>query len=137
MLRAPDGPYKYGRSTFNEGYLVKVKRFLDGEAVIDSCEELMHNANEKTLVRNGKAHRNSKKEGKVGRNMLGAYNVRDVHTGVEFSVGSGFTEAERMDLWDGANLNIGKVIKYRYFPSGSKERPRFPTFLGFRDPIDL
>jgi DNA ligase 1 len=137
MLRAPHGPYKYGRATFNEGYLIKVKQFEDSEAIILGCEELMHNANDKTLVKNGKAIRNHKLEGLVGMNRLGAYEVQDVKTGITFSVGSGFTDAERMDLWDGANLNIGKVIKYRYFPTGSKDKPRFPTFLGFRDPADL
>ena len=135
MVRDAYGPYKHGRSTTREGWLLKLKRFEDSEAVIDDVEELMHNANEKTLTRGGKAVRNTKKEGKVGLNRLGAYHVRDIHTGVAFRVGSGFTDAERMDLWDGANLNIGKVIKYRYFPTGSKSKPRFPVFLGFREDI--
>lgn len=137
MLRDPAGPYKYGRSTTREGWLLKVKQFCDSEAVIDDVEELMHNANEKTLVSGGKAKRNTKAEGLVGMNKLGAFVVRDIHTGVSFSVGTGFTDEERRDLWDGANLNIGRVIKYKYFPTGSKDKPRFPVFLGFRDPIDI
>ena len=137
MLRSPWGPYKHGRSTTNEGYLLKLKRFEDSEAIVLGAEERMHNANEKTLVKNGKAARSSHKAGKVATGMLGAYLVRDIKTGVEFSVGSGFTDAERIDLWDGTNLNIGKIIKYQYFPTGSKDKPRFPTFKGFRDPIDL
>ena len=31
MLRRPDAPYKFGRSTAREGYLLKVKRFHDDE----------------------------------------------------------------------------------------------------------
>lgn len=137
MLRDPDGPYKFGRSTTNEGYLLKLKRFEDGEARILDVEERMHNANEKTLMKGGKPSRSSHKAGKVRTGMLGAYLVEDVKTGVQFSVGSGFTDAERIDLWDGANLMIGKIIKYQYFPTGSKDKPRFPTFKGFRDPGDL
>ena len=139
MIRDPDGPYKYGRSTTNEGYLLKLKRFEDSEAVIDGAEELMHNANEKTLERNGKMVRNTKKEGKVGRGILGAVHVRDIHTGVAFSVGSGFNDAERYALW-GQHQNggmVGKVIKYQFFPTGSKNKPRVPTFKGFRDEGDI
>ena len=44
-LRSPDSPYKYGRSTFSEHYLLKLKRFKDGEARILGVEELLHNRN--------------------------------------------------------------------------------------------
>lgn len=137
MTRTPDGPYKYGRATPREQYLLKVKRFEDSEAVIDGVEELMHNANEKTLVKNGKATRNSKKEGKVGRGTLGALVVRDTKTGVDFNIGTGFDDAERAAFWKMYQDDelIGKVVTYRYFPTGSKTRPRFPSFVAFRDDI--
>lgn len=143
MIRDPSGPYKYGRSTTNEGYLLKLKRFEDSEAEIIGVEERMHNANEKTLVRNGKAARNTRKEGKIPTGVLGAFQVRDINTGVEFWVGSGFTDTEREQLWaahmDDPEYNPlnGLVIKYQYFPTGSKDKPRFPTFKGFRDQGDI
>lgn len=139
MVRDPRGPYKYGRSTTNEGWLLKLKRFEDDEAVIIDAEERMHNANEKTLVRNGKAVRNTRQEGKVATGVLGAVRVRNIRTGVIFNVGSGFDDAERHALWQ-EHLNgtlAGKTIKYQYFPSGSKDKPRFPTFKGFRDRSDI
>jgi len=139
MIRDPAGRYKYGRSTTNEGWLLKLKRFEDSEAMILDAEELMHNANEKTLVRNGKAVRNTRKEGKVGRGILGSVIVQDIHTGVTFSVGSGFDEPDRYALWamhQNGGL-AGQVIKYQYFPTGSKDKPRFPTFKGFRDRGDI
>ena len=139
MVRDPEGRYKFGRSTIREGWLLKLKQFEDSEAVIDDAEERMHNANEKTLVRNGKMVRNTRKEGKVGTGVLGAVSVRDIHTGVDFSVGSGFDDQERRELWalHQAGKLVGTVIKYQYFPTGSKDKPRFPTFKGFRDAIDL
>ena len=137
MIRDPNGPYKFGRSTTNEGYLLKVKRFEDSEAIVLGAEERMHNANEKTLVKNGKAARSSHKAGKVATGMLGALHVRDLKTDVEFSVGSGFSDYERAALWSKPELYAGRIIKYQYFPTGSKDKPRFPTFKGFRDPIDL
>lgn len=137
MLRHPEGRYKYGRSTTNEGWLLKLKQFEDSEAVIDGSVELMHNANEKTLVANGKAKRNTQRSGLVGRNMLGAVLVRDIHTGIAFSIGSGFNERERRELWQNRSSLVGRVVKYQFFPTGSKQKPRFPTFKGFRDPADL
>ena len=42
----PNAPYKQGRSTVREGYLLKVKTFLDDEATVVRFEERMHNGNE-------------------------------------------------------------------------------------------
>jgi DNA ligase-1 len=63
--------------------------------------------------------------------------VRDVRTGAAFSIGSGFTQEMREQLWQVRGRLTGQFVKYRYFPTGSKNAPRFPTFLGFRDPADF
>jgi DNA ligase-1 len=46
MIRDPFGRYKYGRSTTNEGLLMKLKRFSDSEAEIIGLEQLYSNQNE-------------------------------------------------------------------------------------------
>lgn len=134
MLKDMAGPYKYGRSTLKEGYLMKLKRFEDSEAEILSVEELMHNNNELEKDNLGRAKRASKKAGLVPAGVMGALIVRDVHSGVEFSVGAGFTEEERFWFWQARHKATvkGAIIRYKYFPSGGKEKPRFPVFLGFR-----
>lgn len=137
MLRDPDGPYKFGRSTVREGWLLKLKRFEDSEAEIVGYEEKMHNANDMTLMRGGKPVRNTRREGLVPTGVLGAVVVQDLKTGVEFSVGSGFNDAERSALWQHPEGLIGRIIKYQYFPVGGKVKPRFPTFKGFRDKGDI
>jgi DNA ligase 1 len=137
MIRSLDGPYKQGRSTEKEGWLLKLKRFADSEAKIAGFQELMHNANEAKTNELGQKERSSKKAGMVGKGCLGAITVQDLKTGVEFDIGTGFTQADREKLWATRKDLIGAVVKYKYFPSGSKERPRFPVFLGFRNPIDM
>jgi DNA ligase-1 len=137
MIRDPYGEYKFGRSTTREGGLLKLKRFSDSEAVIHDTEEKMHNDNEKTTDALGRAKRQSLKENLRPAGVLGALVVQDVHTGVKFNVGTGFNDNERRQLWTTRKAIIGKVIKYRFFPTGSKEKPRFPTYLGFRDSIDF
>jgi DNA ligase-1 len=137
MLRKIDGPYKEGRSTENEGYLVKVKRFVDSEAIVlDSFEE-MHNDNEKEVNELGRTKRSSAKEGLVPSGVLGGLTVRDLTTQVEFNIGSGFDAAEKHALWRGRKNLQGRIVKYKSFPSGGKDKPRHPVFLGFRDVRDM
>lgn len=137
MIRATDAPYKFNRSTEREGWLLKLKRFEDSEAEIVGYEELEHNRNEATRSKVGNVKRSSAKAGRVAGGVLGAMIVRDVHTDVEFNIGSGFTADQRHDYWQVRDSLLGKLVKYRYFPTGSKERPRFPTFQGFRDRRDM
>lgn len=137
MLRHPSGLYKEGRSTLNEGWLLKLKRFEDSEAEVIGYSELMHNANEKTITTGAKAERSHKKAGLVGQGALGALQVRDTKSGTEFELGSGFTAAERKVLWTKGAALIGLFVSYQFFPLGVKDKPRFPTFKGFRDPIDF
>lgn len=135
MLRHQNGPYKHGRSTAREGWLLKLKRFDDSEAVIISAYELMHNANEATQNELGYTERSSHKAGMVGKGILGGLSVRDVYSGVEFDIGTGFDQATREALWKQRDQLPEHVIKYKFFASGVKDKPRFPVFLGFRSDL--
>jgi DNA ligase-1 len=137
MLRDPRGPYKFGRSTRKEGYLLKLKRFADSEAEVLGVVELMHNGNEAKTNALGRTERSTHKAGKTGLNTLGALKVRDITTGVEFEIGTGFTAEERRAFWlHSLSKSPWNLVKYKYFPSGSKDKPRFPVFLGWRDKRD-
>jgi DNA ligase-1 len=135
IVRKPDGKYKYGRSTLNEGYLLKLKRFSDDEAVVIGFEEKMHNANEKTLVKNGKPQRSSHQAGLVPLGTLGAIVVR--WRDVEFNIGTGFDQTEAQEIWDNREKYLGKFVKFKYFDYGLVLAPRHPVFLGFREGFDL
>lgn len=135
ILRCPNAPYKQGRSTVREGYLLKVKTFLDDEAAVVRFEERMHNTNEATVSETGRTKRSSHKAGKVGRGDLGALVVS--WKGQVFSIGTGFTDAERQHIWDNQNKYLGALVKFKYFPVGGYEAPRHPVFAGFRDRRDV
>lgn len=137
MIRSIDGPYKFGRCTIKEGYLMKIKRFMDSEAEILSCYELMHNENEAEKDAFGRTKRSTAKDGLVAAGILGGFEARDIHTGVEFKIGGKFTLKERQDFWKHRDTLLGRLVKYKFFPTGGKDKPRFPVFLGFRDKIDL
>jgi NAD-dependent DNA ligase len=104
MLRQPQSLYEVGRSTT----LYKVKTFLDAEARV--VEHLPG-------------------EGKhVGR--LGALMV-EMPNGTRFSVGTGFTDAERR-----SPPPIGALITYRYQELTDRGVPRFPTFVRVRSDLN-
>ena len=135
VLRSPHGEYKNGRSTLSEQGMVKVKMFNDSEALVLGVVELMHNDNEATVSELGLTKRSSHQVNKRASGMLGALRVRDIHTDVEFEIGTGFTEADRQSYW--FESPVGRIAKYKYFAYGVKDKPRHPVFLGWRDPIDV
>lgn len=135
ILRDPGAPYKFGRSTAKEGYLLKLKRFEDGEAEILDVIEEMHNGNEATINELGRTKRSSHQANKTGKGRMGALLVRDIKTGVEFQIGTGFNDTDKQWFW--LNDARGRLVKYKYFPIGVKDKPRHPVYLGLRDRRDV
>lgn len=135
MLRKLDGKYKQGRSTFKEGYLLKLKRFFDDEAVVIGFEEKMTNTNIKEVDERGYSKRSSKKEGLVPANTLGSLQVD--WNGVIFNIGSGFNDEQRQDIWDNRDKYVGKLVTFKYQELSGYNVPRFPTFKNFRWEGDL
>jgi DNA ligase-1 len=141
MLRT-DKKYKFGRASIKSAEILKLKRFEDAEAEIIGFEELMSNQNEATLNVFGRTERSTHKDGMVPMGTLGALTVRGINgdfEGVEFSLGSGYTAAERAGIWKRAKDSgiLGKIVRYKYFKIGIKDKPRFPIYQGFRDPNDM
>ena len=136
MIRQPNSPYKCGRSTEKEGYLLKIKRFEDAEAVITGFEEQMENCNELGKDELGHAKRSTNKDGKLGKNTLGSFIVKGVKVfhGQEFRIGTGvgLTQELRREIWDNKHRYWGKLITYKYQPCGTLNLPRLPIFKGFR-----
>lgn len=139
ILRSPDGVYKHGRSTVREGGLLKLKRFLDSEAIVLGVVEEQFNGNEAQKDNLGRTKRSSAKDGKVGKGRAGALRVRDRVSGVEFEVGTGMTDDDKAQwwAWHEADTAAGRIVKYKYFPVGMQDRPRHPVYLSWRSPMDL
>jgi len=100
MLRQPGSPYQSGRSST----LLKVKSFHDAEGRV--VEHLP-----------GKGRH-------AGR--LGAV-VVELPNGLTFSVGTGFTDAQRRDP-----PPVGSTVTFRYQELTDRGVPRFPSFVRVR-----
>jgi DNA ligase-1 len=134
MIRCPFSPYKAGRSTLKEEYLLKVKRWQDAEATIIGFEEQMHNTNEAEINELGHVKRSTAQSGMVGAATLGKLIVKDATTGLELVIGTGegLTKELRQEIWNNQEKYVGRVITYKFQPSGMKDLPRFPIWKGFR-----
>lgn len=135
MLRDPKGPYKHGRSTLREGYLMKLKRFTDGEAVVVGLEEGHVNDNELQRDELGRAKRTRHSENLTPSGMVGTIVARDERWGdLRISPGT-MSHQERVHFWNNQGLLIGKSIHWRSFGYGVKDKPRFPRYYGVREDV--
>ena len=139
ILRNPKSPYKYGRSTLREQYLLKRKPLEQAEGKVIGWEFLRVNTNEAIANDVGYAKRSTEAAGLVADySRLGALTVEVLngeYKGAQVSIGTGFTMAEREHL--AHHDATGKIVTFAYQSSGAKDRPRFPSFKGFRDNIDI
>ena len=138
MLRHPFGPYKFGRGTVRENLLLKLKTFIDFEAVVIGFVEQMQNTNEKTA----RGKRGTSAAGMVPKGTLGAFRVRAIngpYTGVEFEVGTGIglTDALRKQVWENQARFLGRVMTLKCQDGGGYDKPRMPIYKSFRDPQEL
>lgn len=136
ILRHPEGPYKQGRATAKEGWLFKVKRFVDDEAIIVGMVEQMHNGNEAQMDERGLTKRSSAKAGKSGMATMGALIVKSPKWKKPFEIGTGFSADERAEFWKMGDKAKGLQVKFKYFAYGVDEAPRHPSYLGIRSEID-
>lgn len=143
MVRDPKGPYKNGRSTEKEGYLLKIKRFVDTECLVVGFEERLHNANEATIDELGHTKRSSHQENMVPMGTLGSLILKVpegneyFEAGLTFGCGTGFDDATRQHIWDNKAKYMGRMAKVKFQNNGIKDVPRFPVFIGWRSEDDL
>lgn len=134
MIRAKDGPYKNGRSTFRQGWLLKYKHWTDAEGWVIGFKELMHNDNMLGEDEFGYAKRSSALDGMIPGDTLGSLilSIPDFGEGQFLEVGSGFDQSMRKHIWDNRLKYLGVAATFKYQAYGMKDKPRFPIFKGFR-----
>jgi DNA ligase-1 len=137
MTRHPEAPYKQGRSTLKQEWLLKHKGWATAEGIIIGYEELLINGNEQTINALGEKARGTSKKNKRPGGTLGAV-ILDTDWGeVRLGTGKGFSRKLRDELWEQREPNLGKFVTFKYMPYGTKNKPRLPGWVGFRDPIDM
>lgn len=149
ILRDPYGIYKHGRCTQNEANYMRVKAFDDAEIVVTRVSEGHTNTNTKGMDPHGNAERSSSLAGMIPNGRIGSLHgtlCADMlvggkvflEAGAEVTVSPGKLSVEERELlFNNQAWIIGRIAKFKYFPIGMKDKPRFPTFQSFRDPLDM
>lgn len=136
ILRDPNAIYKYGRSTVNQEWGLKMKPFDPDEAIVTGFTELYHNENESKENEMGNNVRSSHKDNKVAGNTLGAL-ICD-YKGKEFKIGTGFSAKQRKEIWFNREQYRTKYARFKHQGITKAGVPRGPAvFLGWRDAIDI
>jgi DNA ligase-1 len=138
MIRDALAQYKCGRSGTKTPELQKVKRFQDAEFRVIGYNQFETNQNEAQTNELGRTFRSTSKAGKQLVDQLGSL-VCVTAEGVDFNVGSGFTEQQRKDLWkeNQEDTLIGRLAVVQYFGLSKDGVPLLPVFKAFRDCRDL
>ena len=141
VVRRMDAPYKFGRSTGKQQWLMAMVRVAKSEFAITGIYEGLANQNVAVIDSRGYTTRSKHMEQMVGKGLAGGFYGRDYHSGVEFKIGvaEGLDIATRGYVWTHQDEFIGKICKYKYKPYGTDVAPRQPIMLWgeWRLPMDM
>lgn len=149
IIRNLHAMHKQGRSSVLKAELLRIKRFIEEEAVVDSLVEGEANNNEAQINELGRSFRTSHMDNKVPKGVVGNLQctmLKDViwngkqilSQGQQITVSPGnMNHEQRKHYWDNPKELIGQTIKFKFFPVGIKDKPRFPTYQSHRSGEDM
>lgn len=141
VVRRLDAPYKFGRSTGPQQWLMAMVRVAKSEFVITGMYEGLTNNNPAIVDSRGYTTRSKHVEQMVGKGLVGGFYGFDYHSKVEFKIGvaEGLDIATRELVWKNQGRYVGKICKYKFKPYGVDVAPRQPIMLWgeWRDPMDM
>lgn len=151
IIRDPKAPFKYGRcgKTFMGSW--RVKRFIDAEAIVTSIEEGKTNQNEAKTNLLGRTERSTMQENMLPNGLVGNLQgkvLKDVldpqtkqvllYAGQEITISPGKMPHDlRKFYFENQSEIVGKISKFKFFPKGHKDKPRFPTWETLRSEVDM
>lgn len=152
IIRGINTPHKSGRSTVREGGILRIKRFIEEEAEIIGIEEGQTNLNEAQINELGHTFRTSHQENCIPNGMIGnmaGRMLKDVYDPqiktklllakdqiITISPGK-LTHAERLYYFIHQDEILHKISKFKFFPKGGKDKPRFPNHQSFKIASDM
>ncbi len=140
VFKSAAADYKFGRGTMKDQSFMRTKRFEDAEAEIIEVIELERNQNAPKRNELGNQVRSHHQANKVAGGTMGSLKCRVMTgplTGQVFELGTGFDAETRQWFWDRRHEVHKDIVKFRYFAHGVKDKPRWPSFVSLRDPIDM
>lgn len=134
MYRSIGGPYKCGRSSIKESYLVKLIKIYTAEAKVIGFKQMESNKNEQEKDAFGYSKRSSKKAGKVLLPLVGSFVCKVIngrHKNKIIKVG-GITRKLGADAFANFSNYKNKVLTFMSKDYGEKDLPRQARFKEWR-----
>lgn len=144
IIRNPSLPYRPGESSAL-GELLRLKRYIHEEAIVLEVFVAKKNNNEAKINALGLQERSSHKANLTDKEEVIGFvceTIKDIHDpwsgrllfpkGTVTKVsGTTIKLVDRLRLYHIRDQLIGKLIRFKSFPKGTKDQPRFPTFDSF------
>jgi DNA ligase-1 len=134
ILRDINGPYKFGRSTVKEGYMLKVKPFHTWDSPVLDILERFENLNESQTNELGQSFKRNTKADKAGTGLASALVTE--YEGHPIKVVLTGDEDFRREIWENKESYIGKLFEWKGMIVGAKDVPRHPNFIRWREDKD-
>lgn len=131
--------YRAAKCSTKSPQRLKRKDSIVSEAVIYGWYPLEHNNSEVVEQETGVKKRTNRKQDQTqSKELLGGFRVMSP-SGQTFSIGSGFTGAQRREYYNIGDGLIGKIVQFTSTTAGVKDAPRHPvvTEAVFRDERDM
>jgi DNA ligase-1 len=148
----PKATHKEGKSSPRHGGCLRRKDFVDFEAIVEEVIEGETNLNAAQINELGRQFRSSHQENKVpnglvgtivARSLVDVYDVYDkskllVKKDQIFNSSPGhMTEDLKRAFLADPSLIVGKPSKFKMFPKGIKDAPRFTQWVSLRSAEDM
>lgn len=130
IVRCPNGEYKFGRSTINQGWMLKLKPFETFDTKVIGFVERMENLNVSQTNELGRSFKRNTKDDKKATGICSALVTE--YEGIEMKVTLTGDEAFRKEIWDNQSDYLGKMFEWKAMKVGMKDVPRHPNFLRWR-----
>ena len=133
ILRNPKSYYKFGRGTVKEGIIFKVKPFVTFDAKITGVEQSTE-VNEEAEKKTNELGRSVTSKKKDDRHLIEKASAFWVdYEGKPLKVVLAMTDPEKVAVWANRASLIGKTIEYKGMLVGSKDVPRHPVMIRYRE----
>lgn len=127
MIKSMDAVYKQGRSTLRSQECLKLKPFVDDDAVVIGWKPEYYNANAAFTDELGRTARSSAQDGKFAKELVGALECQCPKFAMPFWV-SGFTMEQKEAMWLNRERLVGKTLCFKHQPCDCYDAPRHPIF---------
>lgn len=136
ILRDPKAKYKFGRGTLKEGIIFKVKPYTTFDAKITGVVQstVVDPTAEKKINELGRSVTSKKKDDRILIEKASAFWVE--YEGKELKVVLAMTDEEKEAVWANREQLTGRYIEYKGMMIGSKDVPRHPVFVRYREDKD-